>query len=339
MNSKEVLSLIGSKFYRYDDNDNLELIRVINMQNVESVKIKDLNTGEMKKVNPKTLNDYKMLNPDGLIMFSIVNVDTGNGTMMNDVIIALYNAKKLREEADNTPYCVCRQNVNDIFYDMNCPNSGVVYAGLCMSKDTCPAHIDFNIMTACNGMEYCYGVNVYIDDTLDDILECVKMQKYDHVLDSIYDAYLKAYTSNPLISRVDKLDHKSLHGYCTNMRTLLEENNFMYDFNTCFGITPLGFELSYIDEEKTTLDDKCRQALSYLFRENMVSTIVLPYAKDVDLDNIQGQYAIVREPSNKLYVIGYITDGEYVESEEAEEAMSWMRGVALAHSEEIKYNK
>ena len=106
MDSKDVLSLIGSKFYRYDDNDNLEMIRVINMQNVESVKIKDLNTGEMKKVNPKTLNNYKMLNPDGLIMFSIVNVDAGNGTMMNDVIVALYNAKKLREEADNTPYCV-----------------------------------------------------------------------------------------------------------------------------------------------------------------------------------------------------------------------------------------
>lgn len=340
MNSKEVLSLIGTKFYRYDDNDNLELIRVLTMQNFESVKIKDLNSGEEKKVNPKyILDNYKMLNPDGLIMFSIVDVDAGNGTNMNDVIVALYNMKALKEDKDNIPYCVCRQNVNDIFYDMHNPNSGTVYAGLCISKDTCPEHIDYGIMTRCNSMQYTYGVNVYIDDTLDDILSCVKLTKYDHALDTIYEAYLKAYTSNPLISRVDKLDHKSLHGYCTTLRQLLEENNFMYDFNTCFGVTPLGFELTYVDQDKTTLDSNSLAALSYLFRLNMVSSLVVPYAKDIDLDDIQGTYVLVKEPSNKLYIIAYTTDGEYAESEDAVKIMSQLQGVALAHSSEEKYTK
>ena len=340
MNSKEVLSLIGTKFYRYDEEENLEQIRVLTMQNSESVKIKDLNSGEEKKINPKyILDNYSMLNPDGLIMFTIATVDAGNGTNMNDVIVTLYKMSSLKEDKDIEPYCVCRQNVNDIFYDMHNPQSGTVYAGLCISKDTCPAHINYKIMTACNGAEYIYGVNAYIEDTLDDILACVKQPKFDKVLEGIYDTYLKAYTSNPLISRVDKLDHRSLHGYCTTLRILLEENNFMYDFNTCFGITPLGFELKYIDENKTTLDKETLEKLSYLYRLNMVSSMVVPYAKDIDLDKIQGTYVLVREPSNKLYIIAYTTDGEYVESDEALKYMDQMHGVALAHSDQEKYTK
>lgn len=113
----------------------------------------------------------------------------------------------------------------------------------------------------------------------------------------------------------------------------------MYDFNTCFGITPLGFELKYIDENKTTLDKETLEKLSYLYRLNMVSSMVVPYAKDIDLDKIQGTYVLVREPSNKLYIIAYTTDGEYVESDEALKYMDQMHGVALAHSDQEKYTK
>lgn len=339
MTSKEVLSLIGTKFYRYDENDNLEMIRILTMQNSESVKIKDLNTLVERKVNPNTIiEDYKMLNADALVMFSIVAVDAGNGTNMNDVIVSLYNMKSLKEDADNVPYCVCRQNVNDVFYDMYNPQSGTVYAGLCISKDTCPEHVDYSIMTRCNGVEYAYGVNAYIDDTLDDILECVKTTRYNRVLESVYDMYLKAYTSNPLISRVNKLDHKSLHGYCTTLRMLLEENNFMYDFNTCFGVTPIGFEMQYSDND-TTLNKHTLDVLSYLYRINMVSAKAIPYAKDIDLNKIQQNFVLVREPSNQIYLVAYKSEGEYVESEEANERMKFMRDVALAHTKEDKYFK
>jgi hypothetical protein len=41
---------------------------------------------------------------------------------------------------------------------------------------------------------------------------------------------------------------------------------------------------------------------------------------------------LVKTPSNKMYVIGYTKDGEYIESEAAKKIMAQMNGVALAHN-------
>jgi hypothetical protein len=321
LTNKDVLSLIGCKFYRYIDDDKLELIRITGVQNIETVKIK-YDDGREDKVNPNyILDNYRMLRADGLVIFSLVSVDNGAGSLMDDVIVTLHRRSDL-ENGNNVPYCVCRQNVNDIFYEYNNPYPTQLYAGCCVSIDTIIEGMDYSIMTACNGVQYSTGVNVYMDDDLDTILSMAKLKRFDNALFGLGQTELK---------RINDPNHKLIFGYCPDVKTLLVQNNFMYDFNVCFNIFPLSIELSYADKEQTKLDRDCALAIMMIIRENITDTIVVPYGKDIDLDSIKSDYMIVKTPSNKMYIIGYLKEGEFVESEDAAKMMNQMNGVALAH--------
>lgn len=341
LSGNEVLSLIGSKFYAYDEENNLIQLRVVGMNNSESVKVRYID-GSEEKINPNSLvgegSPYKQLKPDGIIMFNVVDVADGMGGSMPDVIVTLHRKNDL-DNGNSVPYCVCRQNVNDIFYEYMNPNPAVIYAGCCVSIDTIPEHIDYRIMTACNKVEYTLGLNVYLDDTLDDILSMVKQGKFDKALDAVYTQYFNAYATNPLIMRANKIDGKSLHGRCKTLRVLLEENNFMYDFATAFNIFPLGFELEFTGADNSKLTPLCAQALSHVCRVNIKDTFVIEYGRDIDRSKIEMSYLMAKTPSNKIYIIAYTSEGEYVESKEAmEKVMSQMHGVALAGNTD-KYDK
>jgi hypothetical protein len=322
MTSKDVLTLVGCKFYRYIDDDKLEIIRVMRAQNINTVKIRYEEDGREEKVDPQhILDNYRMLKADGIVVFSLVNVDAGGGKTVDDVIITLHRTSDL-EDGNNVPYCVCRQNVNDIFYEYNNPYPEQIYAGCCVSIDTILEGMDYSIMTACNGVQMSNGVNVYLDDTLETILSMVKLKPYDTALFALGQAELK---------RINEPNHRLIFGYCPDVKTLLVQNNFMYDFNVCFGIVPLNVELNFTDETEEHLDALTTGILSYTFRTNITSTYVIPYAKDVDLSKIGIDYMIVKTPSNKMYIVGYTKEGEFVESEMAEDVMKKMHGVALAH--------
>ena len=333
LNSKEVLSIVGSKFYKYDENENLDLLRVVGVQNTETIKVR-YQDGTEEKVNPAdVLDNYRMLTSDGIITFSLVTVDAGNGQNIDDVIICIHRKTDL-DNGNSIPYAVCRQNINDIFYEYMNPNPEVIYAGCSVSIDSIPENFNYTLLTACNDVKKSYGVNVYLDDNLDTILSMVKLKDFDRALQNLLDVHLKYCSPNKVI--IPK-PNKSYHGYCPNVKTLLLDNNFMYDFNTCFGITPLSIELSYTDETEEHLDDRCRLALSMIFRENIANTYVIPFGHDIDKDKIGIDHMMVKTPSGKLYVIGYTKDGEFVESEESNKLMEQMHGVAIEHTEQ-KYS-
>jgi hypothetical protein len=321
LTTKDVLSLVGTKFYRYIDDEKLELIRIVGVQNTETVKVK-YEDGKVDKMKPQyILDNYKTLRSDGIMVFSLVSVDAGGGKSIDDVIVTLHRKSDL-EDGNSIPYCVCRQNVNDIFYEYNNPYPEHIFAGCCVSIDTIIDGIDYSIMTACNGIELSIGVNVYMDDDLDTILSMVKLKRFDNALFALGQAELK---------RIYEPNHKLIFGYCPDVKTLLVQNNFMYDFNACFGISQIAFELGYSDDTNEHLDMESTVKISYIIRENITSTYVIPFAKDVDLSKIGIDYMLVKTPSNKMYIIGYTKSGEFVESEEAKKIMAQMNGVALAY--------
>ena len=329
LTAKDVLSIVGCKFYRYDENENLDLLRVVGVQNIDTIKIRH-NDGKEEKVNPaKILDNYRMLNSDGIITFSLVTVDAGNGQNIDDVIVCIHRKTDL-DNGQAVPYAVCRQNVNDIFYEYMNPEPEVIYAGCSVSIDSIPENFNYQLLMACNDVIKSYGVNVYLDDQLEDILGMVKLKDFDKALQNLLDAHLKYCSPNQVI--IPK-PNKSYHGYCPNVKTLLLDNNFMYDFNTCFGITPLSIELSFTDDSQEHLDSECTLALSMIFRQNITNTYVVPFGHDIDKDSIGIDHMIVKTPSNKLYLIGYTVEGEFVESEESKALMNQMHGVAVQYSE------
>lgn len=314
LNSEKVFTLVGRKFYRYlDENDesSLEVVRVIGVQNVESVKIKK-EDGSVEKVNPEyIIENYRAIKSDGVMGFAIVSINDGCGNLVNDIIVCLYKQSDL-DEHNTMPYVVCRQNVNDIFYEYMNPNPEVLYAGCSVSVDSIPSHLNMDSMLQCESVDKYYTVQVYLDDSLDEILSMVKTSKYDEVFKNIQAAYIRAYEQIHGAGRIKK-GLPSYHGYCNSLKTLLEENNFMYDFNSCFGIVSLNFKVEIIDDNGTwRLKGELIHQLMDILKKNIKTTYVIPYDKTVDLSNIKMGYIIAKDINNDMYVIGYLEEGEYV---------------------------
>ena len=278
----------GSKFYRYNEGEiNPEIIRIRNIDyDKRLVKYFDKN-GEKKKIKyDDLLKSYKMLSPDGLINFSTVQAGPNP-----DVVVALQPFPKTDEELhsmDNMPYAICRQMATDVFSNNFNPDDMII--GVSISKDTCPANVDFNCMLACSKLMYTKMVAIYIDDALDTILGLFDNTIFDNVFAEL---------------------HKILFntkGSCTSLRELLLTNNFMYDFRKCFKIMEVPYS---IDEESDALSDNNIEFLSKELKINILETYVIRYSRTIDLRKIKRDYVLVSsavDEFSKLYIVGYDKD-------------------------------
>lgn len=273
---------VGDKYYKFDEENNLILFRLIKAKNPNTFTA-IYNNGEKFTITSEEIDkdkELKKLNPDGYLLFNIVELQDG----LKDVVVILYN--------DNTPCVVCRQNVEDVFSN-KINNTNYFYTGISVSQETCPADIEFKMFLACNQLSYSTLVSVYMDDKLDTILSMVpSMNKFDLVLSTLANN-----VANPTVI-----------GYEKALKDLLSNNNFMYDFRKCFNITPVDFEVVEIDKE---LIPEQRDELEDLFKVEMFETIVLKYDKDIDLEKIERDYVLISDITEKIYLVAY-NKGEYL---------------------------
>ena len=269
--------LLGAKYYRYEGDD-IKLIRVMKFYSETEVKVFEEDTKETKKITIKELEDlYVRLNPHAIVNFCIAKLKDG----LDDVIVTVHKMSDLMSN-EPTPYCVCRQNITDIFANQ-IQLSNKMYVGCCMSLETCPPDIDYRIMIACDGMHKCVNVCAYMDDTLDNILEFVKVKEFNNTLESLFIDHVNAAVKNdPTLSmmkdRIMRLE--TYDGYCKTLRLLLEQNNFMYDFYQAFRIIPIDKEVIYNSEGAVA--DNIVEIISNLYEVNIVSTLCMEYWYDID---------------------------------------------------------
>ena len=311
--------LLGAKYYRYKDDDTVEVVRVTRHSDVE-VKILIEGTNEYVKMPIEELDKkYVRLNPHAIVNFCIVKLKDG---LLDDIIVTMHKMSDLASN-EPTPYCVCRQNITDVFANQIQLTPGKMYVGCCMSLDTCPPDVDFRIMIACDGMEKCINVCAYMDDTLTNILGLVKAKDFNNTLESLFTDHVKSVTKDnpklaPIKDRILKLD--KYDGYCKSLKLLLDENNFMYDFYQAFRIIPIDKEVTYNEEGAVSSD--IVEIISNLYEVEIKSTLCMKYWYDIDLDQIDNDYVLIMDKNNNLYVVAYVAGGtkhidiEKVESEE-----------------------
>lgn len=275
----------GSKFYRYIDGcTQPEIIRVSNIDYQKGIiKYFDADGNKCKCSYHTLTKEYKMLAPDGAISFSIVSVNNSK-----DVIVALKAFAKNEEDFvkdNNLPYAVCRQMVMDVF-SANVDTENLIL-GVSMSQDTCPANVDFNLMFACTGLEYTRMVAVYLDDTLDAILNLFDNSMFDKVLNELS-------SNNP-----------EARGMCTSLANLLTENNFMYDFRKCFKIMELPFAINL---ETEGLSPENIDYLSKELKVDILETYVVEYSRTIDTSKFKRDFILAtcaQESFSKVYIVGY----------------------------------
>ena len=270
------------KFYKVNEDDSIEFLRLIKVKNADSYVL--LNSEKERiKLTEDELSKYVKLRPDGYINYSIVSLDAG----IRDVIVSMFKREDI-ENGDAIPYCICRQNIFDLFTHNFTQNNTVQFVGCSVSKDTCPADIDYKMIMGCNAIIDNINVSMYVDDTLDDLLEPINVLNFNSVL-------FKNYIKNKSVSQP---------GYCKTLKELLHINNFMYDVLKAFNIIKVPFIVEY-DENSNEIDINQRKFLENYFKVEMFKTFVIPFTKEIDLKKIERDHIIISDDSNIIFIVLY----------------------------------
>lgn len=303
----------GSIFYRYIDNK-LEKIRVCRMQNSETVSI-ELEDGTKKKVSIKDIHqNYTLLNPDGYVSFTRVKM---NGSHLDDVIITFHRKSDIAQ--NNHPYAVCRQAITDLYTNLINRKCDIQYIGCSVSIDTCPEDVDFRLCTACDEVVNTEMIAFYIGDTIKKTLSFIKT--------SIYDDILKVMKNQC---------NSNILGCCTSVEELLMQNNFEYDVLRGLDIYPVSFktELEKDDNGIDHLSKTCTTQLEDILKRELKTTIVVPYSKEIDMNEIKMDYILIRDLNKDIYIVGYV-GGERVNH--SYDALEDKRDYILMN--DLKYSK
>ena len=309
----------GTKIFKIKEDDSIDIYRIKYISaRTNSVVCCDKDDN-LVYIPVNELKGYNVLESDGMFMISRVRVDDGHGHKSQDVIVSISKTLELQCGLMK-PYAVCRQCINDVFYNLISQGEDDVLAGLAINRDNCPTNFDFGIMMTCNKVFYTDVVYFYREDTIEDILKFVHEREYDNVLETLYNRHLqKCHDPKGRIM-------KSHAGWCRNLRTLLKENNFQTDIDNMLGITTVDFRFGdYVYEKPLpdptkggyyTVTDDMKLWLSGIFRLALNDVTVLEYNHDINLADLNNtRYFIIRSSDKKLYICVYTLNGEYLESD------------------------
>lgn len=277
---------IGAKFYHLDDDGNLIIIRLKKFDEAKNVYsfVDENNTGSkeyIKLTKEEITSNYVHLVPDGYVTFTIVRL----GKDFKDVVIGLYRNQDL---SSYVPYAVCRQNVSDYFSNLLTKNQNIM--GMSVSQNNCPAEINFETMLACDEVLSTDMMSVYMDDSIQDILNFIPNKKYDAILRGLKQ---KAMVVAP-----------HLEGYEDTLKGLIIKNRFMFDFHMAFGILEIAFPIL---ENQESLSEYQIAEVNKGLGLNIMSTYVLKFSKDINLKDLNKSFFLAVCPENPkdIYIVGY----------------------------------
>ena len=285
---------VGDRFYKEFSDDDKEDFRIVKIKNENTFRIKYTN-GELDTITRDVIEkEYVRLIPDGLIAMNIVNVGKvrpEDKEELKDVIVAIYKTEDL-DNGVNLPFAVCRQSIEDLFTKQINTNPYVQYAGMSMNQNNVPAGCDFIMILACNSIAYSVCCSVYLDDTLEDILGLINTKKFDDVLSSMYAKIAP-----------------NVFGYYPTVKELLVNNDFMFDFRQAFNIEKVYFTMK-VNEEDYSMDLEQLKVLENIVHFIMEEPYVIPFSRDINLDDIKRSYLLVSDEKDNIYIVIY-DKGEY----------------------------
>ncbi len=320
----ELQRMIGQKiFKKNNENDELIIYRIKEVRKSKElpkeIKVIDESTNKEITVETESLKGFTPLEPDGICTFSIVTVKDEFNKDHKDVIVTGSKFLNLKF-GDKMPYCVCRQSITDIFYNLLAvgTDEDSTLVGLSVNADSCPSNFDFRVTLACNEIIYSDYINFYRTDTLDDILKFVHISKFDTVLWELFNDYIRS------SGKVEDTFKNESGGWCKNLKTLLRQNNFQNDLNEMLGITDVDFIIEPYIIEKTlpsgnaylSLTDNLKDWLSSIYKVSINDVSILEYNHDINLaDFNNARYLLIRDKSLKLYLVVYTMAGKYKEKD------------------------
>ena len=324
----KITTMVGYKLFKEKEDGSLHMIRITFVKRViggisktepTEMQIYDYDDGVTKTVKISDYKDYTPLKPDGIFTISVATVLDSAGKENKDVIATFTHYDSLKSGRNMMPYAVCRQNISDVFYNLITQTPDKQLVGVAISQDTCPSNFDFGIMFAADSIGYNEFINFYRTDTLEDLYNLINVKVYDDVLRNSFLRHVKA------TGDMSKSFLNEDSGWCKDLKTLLEINNFQNDMDMMLGITSVDFNINDFvevkkleekDIEYKVCNDDFRDWLSYQYKAPIVEADIMEYDHDVDLEAFKkASYILMRDNTKTLYVIVYRTEGEFFEED------------------------
>ena len=321
----------GYKFYKINDDNTIDLVRCIsivpsaNSFNFIVKILDDKNSNGTKSISLNDIEKYTPLKPYGLFSISIIGINTDK-EIQKDVMVMIYQLDKMKILGDYEPFAICRQSITDFFNYLLCKDpmkNDLV--GVCVTKYNCPANVNYTELASCDNVYKNDVISIYRDDTIDSILDCIPIKPYDAVLKELYKSYLD-YSHKIIPMNKEKRSKIDTNGWCSSVKELLTENNFMADFNEMCNITGFEFDMNEILEPTDNIITKklSKEGLIFFnitFKVNVVDSKVIQYDYNIDLTKFNNEnWIIIRDINNKLWLVVYLCEGEFLEQELLEEA-------------------
>ena len=320
---QDILKYRGYKFYKEKSDGSFEILRFtgwiesddgefsLSVMNVDTKFNFEIAYNELKE-------NYTPIKPEGIASFNIVYMDTTKDKL-KDVLILMYKSIELAIGL-NEPFLVCRQSINDFFSDFvvkDVANNNLV--GVSCTRDNCPTNVDYKYLMSCSGIQRSDIINYYKDDTMDDLLECLDVSKYDKVLNQLYEDHIP-YAKDIIAAQAGRVSD----GWCRDLKTFLQINNVIADFNSMNNIIGIDFKLSeYLETRESgvkEMTDPARLFLSEVLKVNVTETRVTEYNYSIDMSKFNNaNYTLIRDKENKLYIVVYLQSGQFLEDELREE--------------------
>ena len=278
-------SFVGSKFFDKYGN----IVRVKSVRNKNLFIIKD--GDELRKIRFDDLKEnYTRLKPNGIV--SIFEVDIGNGN--KDVICTLHRSIDMDNRIE-IPYVAARVCIVNMFGGMLENDINKIPIGMCMSNMTCPANVNFSIMLEYRKLISNSIISVYIDDTIDTVLEYVNTVNYDNI-----------------ISRTRKrFDPYKIKNIGDSLREFLINNGWMQEWNNAYNIINLESDCLNIKNNEVKgnmvkLQSKIERSINYTI--DILG--IIKYDETVNLDKLTDKehYIGVRNNNeeNTVYFVKYV---------------------------------
>ena len=358
-----IYNMLGQKLFFEKEDGSIHMLRIVGMKkpfkiteatkDPSEITVYDYETKERKKVRVADLSKYHPLEPDGILALSTVWVRNEKGAITKDVIVTATKYLTMKLKISQIPFAVCRQSITDIWHNLFINDESEMIVGLAVNQNNCPTNFDYRLMFACDNVEYSDYINFYRTDTLEDLYPMIDMNKFNTVLDSLYKRHVKA-SKNPTLAfrSEDK-------GWCKDLKLLLSLNNFQHDINEMLDITQVDFCISdYLAEKEVSSTkivdgkpntknikydiarDDFRYWLSLTYKENISEAVFVEYDHDINLADYQNnKYLLLRDNTNKLYLVVYTVTGQFFEADLIEKSKEMDFSTKFKIDFYNKYNK
>ena len=239
-------------------------------------------------VTRQYLHSWIRLNPDGVVSFNIVR-----DGQLRDVMIMVHPLTD--DSIDPTPFAVCRQDCVNVFKaSVDTPVKGQVWVGISINKNNCPGNTNINDYIQCDELDYTDMIVVYKEDKVEDLLRLVWSKKYDDILTE----YAK------------KRHDSNLTGISTSIKTLMEDQNFMYDFHEAMGVISVPFP---VDDGST---EKIKDVIGQLKEAYISKIYIQKYDRTIDTSEFKRDWVymapdwsvVTDDNLREIYIVGYDID-------------------------------